>query len=149
MPTLFALSAAPWLLAAVATDLRARRIPNALSASLALAALVAHAATDGWAGVSAALGGGAVMLLAFLPGWLARRMGAGDVKLAAALGVLAGWPVAGTAGLLALLGLAASVLVAGGVLALGWLLAFGARTRMPYALAIAAGWAGWCLIHAT
>ena len=75
---------------AVATDLTSRRIPNALTIGLALAALALHA-TQGWASLAVSLAAlatvMAVGLAAFSMGWL----GGGDVKLAAAAAAL-GFP---------------------------------------------------------
>jgi len=76
---------------AVATDLTSRRIPNALTIGLALAALALHA-TQGWASLAVSLAAlAAVMavgLAAFSMGWL----GGGDVKLAAAAAAALGFP---------------------------------------------------------
>ncbi len=71
-------------LAAAATDLRTRKIPNAIPLVVALAAL-GFAAAGGWVAVLVALGLMAATLvagtLAFAQGWL----GGGDVKLLAAV----------------------------------------------------------------
>jgi prepilin peptidase CpaA len=76
---------------AVATDLRSRRIPNALTAALAVAALGLHA-TSGWAAFGIALatlvGVLFIGLVAFSFGWL----GGGDVKLLAAGAAALGFP---------------------------------------------------------
>ncbi len=76
---------------AVATDLTSRRIPNALTIGLALAALALHA-TQGWASLAVSLAAlatvMAVGLAAFSMGWL----GGGDVKLAAAAAAALGFP---------------------------------------------------------
>lgn len=68
---------------AVVTDVRARRIPNYLTAALAVAALALHA-FEGWQslGVAVAIMIGVTLLgfVAFSLGWL----GGGDVKLLAA-----------------------------------------------------------------
>jgi prepilin peptidase CpaA len=73
---------------AVLTDLRERRIPNALVAALAAAGLLHAIIHDGAVGAAASVAGaiGGVVLLA----WPVGRglLGAGDVKLLAALG---GW----------------------------------------------------------
>jgi prepilin peptidase CpaA len=89
-------SIATWLVLgacalAVLTDLRSRRIPNILTAALAIAALALHA-TQGWvpfAVACATLVG--VMLIGFVAfsfGWL----GGGDVKLLAAGAAALGLP---------------------------------------------------------
>jgi len=76
---------------AVATDLRSRRIPNWLTAALAVAALGLHAA-GGLAAVGIALailvGVMFLGLIAFSFGWL----GGGDVKLLAAGAAALGFP---------------------------------------------------------
>ncbi len=76
---------------AVGTDLRWRKIPNALSAGLAVIALV-FAGMHGWMALLASAGlMVAVMalgLFAFSLGWL----GGGDVKLAAAIAGAFGFP---------------------------------------------------------
>lgn len=153
------LAHALWLAAAAAVlavavwhDARSMRIPNgavlaALAAGLVLA-LLPHGL--GWAsavlGVTVALGG-------LLPLYALRVMGAGDVKLLAALGAFTGFP--------GILHLALYTMLAGGLLAIFWSLflrrgAAGrpspagvgcaaqpriASQRMPYAIAIAIGMA--------
>jgi prepilin peptidase CpaA len=76
--------------AAVATDLRSRRIPNAVTLTTAVAGLVLAAA--GWSGVSlhASMAGLVVGLVLMLPGHAFGGTGAGDVKLLAAVGTLLG-----------------------------------------------------------
>ena len=84
--------------AAVASyhDLRTRRIPNRLTAPAALAALLAHGAVGGWTAMglaaTAGLAAGFAMFLFFLAG----GMGAGDVKLMAAVACFTGLPPLGT-----------------------------------------------------
>lgn len=157
--------------AAVACDWRHRRIPNRLVLAGLLAGLAANlflprggglfmpdAGGIGWA--ASALGavlGGALLL----PLWLLRSMGAGDVKLMAAVGAFLGpWQAVGAVLLTALAGglLALSVAVFSGALLQVWgnlrlmLLCLvvgkggGVRIgdvattgRLPYALAIATG----------
>jgi prepilin peptidase CpaA len=75
---------------ACAFDLRTRRIPNALTFGAALAGLVFHRLTGGTDGAMVAAGGWAVGLLLFLPFFVLRGMGGGDVKLLAALGAWIG-----------------------------------------------------------
>ena len=76
---------------AVATDVSTRRIPNLLTAALAVAALAIHA-TMGWSalGISALTLVGVLLLgfVAFSFGWL----GGGDVKLLAAGAAALGLP---------------------------------------------------------
>lgn len=115
-----------FLLAACAFDLRARRIPNALSVAAGLAGVLLHtllpegsglfAATQrGGLGAAQAALGLLVALAAGLLLWRARLFGAGDAKLLAAVGAYTG--VAGV------LPVVIWTLVIGGVLALLWALA--------------------------
>lgn len=169
------------LLMAVEWDVRERRIPNLLVVLLAGAGVFMQAlgpangqggvfaAYPGALGAGAALLGGLTGLALFLPLYLLRAMGAGDVKLLAALGTFTG-P-------LECVGLALAVLLAGGLLAVARVLlrrnarvvgrnvglvlsswgqggggfdpATDSVDRMPYALAFAvggAGYAGWRLL---
>lgn len=169
------------LTVAVVTDTRQRRIPNTLVLVTLLAGLLFHAlgpqagtgglfsSEPGALGFWRALGGALTGLLLFLPLHLLRVLGAGDVKLFAAVGAFAG-PGASV-------NLALCVLLAGGLLALGHMVmarnarlvmqntlaslgqmlpgsagSFDAHTqtawRMPYAVAIALGvvaYAAWRL----
>jgi prepilin peptidase CpaA len=97
-------------LVACVVDLRTRRIPNALTFAAAAGALLFHAASGGWGGLGRAAGGGAIGLALFLPFFLLRGLGGGDVKLLAALGA---W--LGPAGALSL---AVWSMIAGGPMAL-------------------------------
>ena len=72
------------------TDLRSRRIPNVLTFGGALLGVAFHLATSGWSGGMASIGGWVVGILLFLPFFALRGMGAGDVKLLAALGAWLG-----------------------------------------------------------
>ncbi len=66
------------------------RIPNALLAASAAASLIlALFAVDG-IGLASSLAGGLTGLGLFMPVYLLRRMGAGDVKLLATLGLFSG-----------------------------------------------------------
>jgi prepilin peptidase CpaA len=76
--------------AACVTDFRERRIPNVLTFGASAAAIVFGAATAGWSGLGWSLAGWAVGCALFLPWFLLGGMGAGDVKLLAALGAWAG-----------------------------------------------------------
>lgn len=75
---------------AAGIDLRTRRVPNALNATLA--SIGAVLAVTGLSGVSVggAAAGLAVGLALMLPGFLFGATGAGDVKLLAAMGTLVG-----------------------------------------------------------
>lgn len=81
------------VLMAVAWDLSTRRIPNALTFGAALAGIVLHGYADGWSGAGMSVAGWLVGVACFLPVFLLRGMGAGDVKLLAAIGAWTG-PVA-------------------------------------------------------
>jgi len=81
-------------LVACITDYRSRRIPNWLTFGAATAATVFGGVVNGLPGVGLALGGLVVGCLLFLPWFLLGGMGAGDVKLLAALGAWLGPPLA-------------------------------------------------------
>lgn len=140
MPLALALPAIALFLTAAVTDWTSRRIPNLVSAALALVGLARVAAdlANGAGGV-AALDLGAALLVA-IPAAAAfhfRLLGGGDVKLLAA-GSL--W--LGAAALPAFL---TTTALAGGVLAAGYLIALrlfppeGREPGLPYGIAIAAG----------
>lgn len=102
------------LVIACVSDVRARRIPNPLVATVLVGGLLASVALDPvLPGLLRSAAGVAVGLLIWLPGWLLRMMGAGDVKLFAAAGAWVGPAGAVNAAI------AAAVL--GGLLALVWL----------------------------
>jgi len=96
--------------AAAVIDLRTRRIPNALTFGAAACALLYHAITGGVPGALYALVGWFVGAAVFFPIFALRGLGAGDVKLLAALGAWLG-PVGA-------LYVAAGAAVAGGIVAL-------------------------------
>jgi len=120
------------LAAAVAHDVRARRIPNAIVFPGALAAIALHALLPGGQGlfgvpmgglgVLSALGGWALGLAILMPMYALRLMGAGDVKLLAMVGAFVG---AGQ-----ILAVAIATLLAGGVLAVCWALWQGSLRRL-------------------
>ena len=78
------------LATAVVIDLRSRRIPNLLTASMAVVGL--GLAATGYSGISvaASLGGMVLGLLLMMPGHALGATGAGDVKLMAAVGAIVG-----------------------------------------------------------
>ena len=76
--------------AAAVIDLRTRRIPNMLTASLAAVGVGIAAAGVGRVGLGAALLGCLLGLAFMLPGHIFGATGAGDVKLLAAAGALLG-----------------------------------------------------------
>ncbi|HET9267468.1 MAG TPA: prepilin peptidase [Vicinamibacterales bacterium] len=91
--TTFATSAALIVgAAACATDLHARRIPNWLTFGAAAGALAFHFADAGRDGAQLAMSGWVTGLFLFMPMFLLGGMGAGDVKLLAALGAWLGGP---------------------------------------------------------
>ena len=74
-----------------AFDIKSRRIPNMITGPAMLAGLMLHFAIDGWHGLFNSLGAGLLCGVIFLLFYLAGGMGAGDVKLIAAAGCLAGF----------------------------------------------------------
>ncbi|AMY12263.1 Flp pilus assembly protein, protease CpaA [Luteitalea pratensis] len=108
-------------LVACATDVRSRRIPNVLTVSAALLALLCRLLVGGpWALIGGLLGG-VVGFLLFLPLFAVRGLGGGDVKLLGALGAWIGsnlvlWTALYTA-------------LCGGVMALGLALWHGVLRR--------------------
>ena|SRR5437764_7080997 len=72
------------------SDVRQRRIPNRLTYSAMLLGLVMQGIVNGWHGLLSAAAGGLIFGGIFLLFYLVRAMGAGDVKLAAALGCIVG-----------------------------------------------------------
>ena len=125
---------AAFLVAIAVYDVRMQRIPNvAVYPAIAIAIVVAFIRPDGawWSFLCAGLLAAAffIALGAISPG----AMGGGDVKLAALIGLVAGWP-----GVLVAVFVAFAVGAAGGLLliALGRL---GRREPMPFAPALAIG----------
>ena len=127
--------------AATFTDLRARRIPNALSLGGAALGLLANATAFGSTGVLVALLGWVLCLVCFLPFYVTGGMAAGDVKLMATVGAFLG-PLGGFVA-------CAVALMAGGSLG-GLYMVVRRRTalrrgasamleKIPYAAAIAVG----------
>ena len=90
------MSFAPWIpavltaIGAGAMDWRYRRIPNWLTISGLLAGIGVNMALSGWAGARTSLLGAALGLGLLLPFVLVRGLGAGDWKLAGALGACIG-----------------------------------------------------------
>ena len=145
------------LAAACVSDLRTRRIPNALVLLTAVAGLVFSAVTKSFAAGLTQAGGGLLTGLAiWIPFYALRMLGAGDVKLFAAASTFLGARSAVDAavytalygGGLALLymilnaGVKSTAIRIGSAMHQPSLLqnpATSNRRRMPYALAIAAG----------
>ena len=105
------------LFLACISDVRTRRIPNALTFSAIAAALLFHALTGGLSATGWSLAGCFLGTALFFPMFALRGMGAGDVKLLAAVGAWLG-PTE-----VAMVALAASL--AGGVMAIAVSLAHG------------------------
>ncbi len=108
-----------WTLVCGGCDMAQRRIPNGLTFGAQGAAVAAYAVTgQGWLGLSltAGLAGWALALAFALPGYVLKKLGAGDVKLFAAMGLLGGVDAT-------LITFAVAGLLAGGV-ALLWLAAY-------------------------
>ncbi len=113
--------------AAAAIDVRTRRVPNPLTALLALAGVVFAATGISGVSIGGAFAGFLLGLALMLPGHLFGATGAGDVKLFAAMGSLLGpAPVVGAFLYSAL---------AGGVLAIGVALY---RRRLRHTIGLAA-----------
>jgi len=71
-------------------DFAQRRVPNWLNGALAAAGLAAQAYFFGWSGLAAGLAGMLVGFGVLIVPWAMQGMGAGDVKLMAAIGVWLG-----------------------------------------------------------
>lgn len=114
-----------WVFAVVTADVVSRRIPNALTLGAVAVALVVLAVTGqmvlggGWSG---ALLGSMVALALTLPGYVKRWLGAADVKLLLAIGLLGGWR-------LVLASFATAGFLAGGVAVL--VVVLGRRSASP------------------
>ena len=164
---IIAVAAVTVAVTAAMIDIRQRRIPNRLTYPMMVFGLGAQSMLYGWKGLLSAGLGGLVFGGVFFVFYLVRAMGAGDVKLAAALGCIVG--------LVPSLQVMFATAMAGGVLAIvhvifsGRLLAtlrntftvvvfharFGLRghpvvnldnpaaARMPYGLAFAVGTLYW------
>jgi prepilin peptidase CpaA len=78
------------VLVAGAYDARYRKIPNWLSLSGLILGLGINTLLSGWGGLGAAALGFGLAMLIYTPIYLVRGMGAGDVKLMAAIGAIVG-----------------------------------------------------------
>ena len=122
-----------WAAAIAGFDLATRRIPNLALAVVAAPAVTALILTGaGLMGVSwpSSLLGGGFALLLVLPGYALGKVGAGDAKFAAVLGLLLGLP--GT-----LLCLLAAGLLLGAISAGVWIARRNLQLRIPAAPALA------------
>ena len=99
---------------AVVTDLRSRRIPNALTFPAILAAFVIRFWFEGWSGLGLAVAGAFVAPIFLLLIHLGRGIGMGDLKLAAAVGAFFG-PIPGLVAMFA-------TAILGGLLAMALLM---------------------------
>ena len=97
------------------TDLYSRRIPNAVVVAGFFAGLALNTWLNGWGGLAQSLMGFGLAVLIYVPLFILRAMGGGDVKLMAAAGAITGPRDWFTLFILAS--------IAGGVIALGMLLA--------------------------
>jgi len=93
------------------TDWRSRRIPNWLTVPGFLVGVAVNVLAYGWLGLRASLLGAGLGLLLLLPFVFLRSLGAGDWKLAGALGAFVGWE--------ALLDLLMGSVLVAGIMALG------------------------------
>jgi prepilin peptidase CpaA len=73
------------------TDWRSRRIPNWLTVPGFLVGVSVNLLANGWVGLKTSLLGAGLGLLVLLPFVFLRSLGAGDWKLAGALGAFVGW----------------------------------------------------------
>ncbi|WP_396431405.1 prepilin peptidase [Limnohabitans sp.] len=105
------LALATLLVLAVWHDLLRRRIPNTLVLWGALTAL-ALSLTPRGIGLDSALLGGMAGFLVFFSMYLFKMVGAGDVKLVAAVGMLVGWPEMAQ--------VCVAILITGGLVAVAW-----------------------------
>ncbi len=87
---IFILTALACALLGATCDVRSRRIPNWLTGTSMALGLVLHWSLQGWMALWTCLLAGVIAGGAFLVFYLGGGMGAGDVKLVAAVSVLAG-----------------------------------------------------------
>ena len=111
----FLIAASAVLIAVSITDIRERRIPNAIMfPALAIALIVALSSPARWSYLAGGLFAGLLLLIpTFIYGL--ERAGGGDVKLAAFIGLILGWPAIIPALLCAFAG--ASLFAFGGMIA--------------------------------
>ncbi|CAG0979489.1 hypothetical protein MTYP_01676 [Methylophilaceae bacterium] len=139
--TVIEMAVVAWCLGVLVSDLARRRIPNLLSfGAIALAGgylLVTGQAMLGADWQSALMGAGIALLLT-VPAYLAGMLGAGDVKLLLAIGLIGGWYVT-------LYAFVVGALIAGAA-SVGYLLfihyggaAISAKKWMPFGSALSIG----------
>jgi prepilin peptidase CpaA len=110
MPDISKLALSAVVLTAALYDFRFRRIPNWLNVSGVITGIVVNVLLFAWHGIGLAAVGLLLSLAIYVPLYLLRAMGAGDVKLMAAIGCIVGpqnW-----------VGILVCTALAGGVLAL-------------------------------
>ena len=110
------------LLVAAWGDIKRHRIPNTLILTGLILAIILGAWRGGFSGLLSAGGGFLLGLLIFLPFYLLRALGAGDVKLMAVVG--------GFLGPMGLIGAVLGTFLAGGVLAMALALRAGVVGQM-------------------
>lgn len=81
-----------FVLAVAIIDWRTHRIPNLLCATAAIVGLTSQAWMHGESGLFGALGGAVIGFAMFLPFYVVRAFGAGDVKAMATAGIFLGMP---------------------------------------------------------
>ena len=90
MPSAPVVAVAAGAIVAAVIDIRTRRIPNLLTATMAIAGVMLAAMGVSGMSVAASLVGLAVGFALMMPGHLLGATGAGDVKLMAAMGAIVG-----------------------------------------------------------
>ncbi len=132
---------AAWAATIAIWDLRYRRVPNGallVALLLLLASFAISYRSPLGASWQSSLIGALIALALTLPGYALRKLGAGDVKMAAILGAFAGW-----AGAIEILLIAALVL---GLMAAGAAIIGRRNARLPAAVALTAGLFVECLV---
>ncbi len=79
------------VMVAAAYDVRYRRIPNWLNLGGVLTGILVNTVYGGWSGLRMALAGFVLAFAVYFTLYALRAMGAGDVKLHAAVGAIVGW----------------------------------------------------------
>lgn len=129
-----------WLLLIAIIDFRSRKIPNLLSMgalAFALLMLLVTGKTVNQISAAAAVAGFVAGLALTLPGYVTRTLGAGDVKLLAAIGLLLGLQVMLQTWVFAALGVFVLILLQSALSALG-LGVYGRSGKfIPYGTALA------------